>query len=493
MNLKHILWYLGVFLILNGILLLIPIPIAILYNEPILPFLVGGASSWLFGAILMRFPKSELEFGDTMLLVALGLIILSLFASLPLLFETERFDMDSIINCYFDSISGYTTAGFTTMSNEMLNPNSEKYKYSIIFLRTLREWIGGLGIIVIFLSTLARGGISTVYLYRMEHGDRKILPSVEHTARFILRMYIFYTFVGTVVLWLLGTSLFYAITGTMSMLATGGFIINDLGFHVNKESELVLLLIMTIGAIPFTLGYVLLSGNIKRFLCNLEIRTAFVVSLFSVFIFTVLLMINGNDVITSIYKSTVGVISAMSTSGYSSANLEDLGDAGKFLLILLMIIGAGAGSTGGGLKWIRLGVLVKAVRWIIRKSSLPESAVLPLKIDGRIFDDQDLRFISLFFFIYIALIAIGSLIFLIYNPEYELVDALLISSSIQSNVGINLGINITDQPIIVKLIFIFQMIAGRIEIFPVLALIGYIIGEFKREIKYVENELEHRR
>ncbi|HIE34464.1 MAG TPA: TrkH family potassium uptake protein [Candidatus Altiarchaeales archaeon] len=491
MDIKDILSYLGIFLVINAITLLLPVPVALYYNEPIMPFLIGSAFSWFSGSVLMRLPKRELKFGDSMLLVSIGLIIISIFSAIPTMLDENDISINSFINSYFDSVSGYSTAGFTTIRSEMLSPESPEYRYSIIFSRTLKEWLGGLGIVILFLSTLAHGGISTVYLYRMEYGNRRILPNVEHTARFIFRMYFFYTVVGTIALWIFGNDFFYAITGTMSMLATGGFITNDLGFHVNQSGEYILLITMMVGAIPFTMSYVFLSGNLKKFMSNIEIRTGLLILSVFMLLFTILSIINNIHPMDALYNSFVGIVSAMSTSGYSTSGLDQFGDVGKFLLIMLMVIGAGSASTGGGLKLIRIGVMIKSVKWLIKKYSLPETAVLPFKVDGQVFDDEDMRTIMLFFFIYIVLMSASTIAVLVFNPEYRLVDALMLTSSIQGTVGFNTNFNVADQPIIVRLIFIFQMIAGRVEIFPILALIGYIFRGFSREIKDIEDEIHN--
>ncbi|RLI89877.1 MAG: hypothetical protein DRO62_00660 [Candidatus Altiarchaeales archaeon] len=489
MNVRDISWYLGVFLFVSGVLSFFPIPIALYYNEPILLLLLRCLIFWFLGFILMRYPRKKVDLGDAMLLVAISMIIIPLFGAIPFFPELEGSPIDVLVDGYFESVSGYTTSGLTIFSEKQLNPESPSYKHSLIFSRTLMEWTGGLGIIILFLSLLASGGISTVYLYRVEGRGERIVPSIDHTAKIILRIYLFYTFAGAILLWILDMQPVYALSTIMSVLSTGGFISMVRGIHINVFSEIVILVFLLLAAIPFTLDYVLLSGNLRRFFGHLEIRFGCYLISIAILIFTTISLTTGEDLLNSLYQSIIITIGSITTGGYGQRVLNDLNGPGIFLVIILMMIGGGAGSTAGGIKIIRVSVLLKAIRWLIRKSSLPETVVLPLKIDGGVFNDGELRNIGLFFFVYIALIFVGTFSLMIWgttdNGEVGLIDAFFLSVSTQSNVGFS-TLNIGIQSIIVKCVMIFQMIAGRLEIFPILALIGYAIKGFEREVVEIE-------
>ncbi len=491
MNLRNISWYLGVFMIVSGILSFLPIPVALYYDEPIVSLVFRCLLFGFVGFVFIRYPRKNLDFGDAMLLVGVSMIIIPFFGAIPFFPELEGNTVDILVDGYFEGVSGYTTSGLTIFSEKQLNPESSTYKHSLIFSRTLMEWTGGLGIIVLFLSLLARGGISTVYLYRVEGGEKRIAPSIDHTTKIILRIYLFYTFAGASILWFLNMEPVYALSTIMSVLSTGGFISMVQGIHIDIFSEIVILVFLLLAAIPFTLDYVLLSGNLRRFFSHLEIRFACYLILIASLILTMILLTSGGELMSSLHRSVVVVIGTITTGGYGGDILSDLNGPEIFLIIVLMIIGGGAGSTAGGIKIIRVGVLLKAIRWLIRKLSLPETAVLPFKIDKSVFNDEELRNIGLFFFIYITLLLVGTFSLMAWGTNgdrgVELIDAFFLSVSTQSNVGFS-TLDIGIQSIIVKGIMIFQMIAGRLEIFPILALVGYLIKGFEREVVEIEKE-----
>lgn len=495
MDIRHIERYLGIFLLISGLLSFLPALVAYYYGEPVIPHVLTAVLSCLCGLFFIKSPHHELNFGDAMLLVALTLLIISFFGAIPFFMTLKGDPLDNLVNGYFESVSGYTTTGFSILG-EGLDPDSGYYSRSIIFRRTLTEWVGGLGVIVLFLSILAKGGISTVYLYKMEVGARRITPSVGRTAKIILRVYLFYTIIGAILLWLISDDIFHSVTAIMSSIATGGFIFLDQGFNACFLTTVVLTISMLIGAIPFTMHYTLFSGSWRKFFRSIEIRTLCWVIVVSFLFFTILLW-------DELYRYPPqdllpAVVSVITTTGDVGVDLYS-GEVEKFVLIALTIVGAGAGSTCGGLKLVRLIVLMKAIQWLITKSSLPETAVVPLKIGKRVFTDKELRSISLFFFIYIILMFTGMMILLVFGVgphggSVNSIDALLLSASAQGNSSMS-NLDINSQPLIVRIFLIFQMIAGRLEIFPVLALIGYLIHGAKTEALILEHEaveVEHK-
>ncbi|MBN2014825.1 MAG: TrkH family potassium uptake protein [Candidatus Altiarchaeota archaeon] len=490
MDLKDISWYLGVFLFFSGALSLLPIPVALYYNEPILLLLMRSLVFWFLGALCLRRPRMDIDFRHAMLLVALSLLVIPFIGAIPFFFVFDE-PFEALVNGYFESVSGYTTSGLTVFPTYLLNNDSPFYSRSLIFSRALMEWTGGLGVVILFLSLLARGGISTVFLYRVEGGE-KIVPSIDHTAKIILRIYLFYTFSGTAILILLDMGLLEALSTMMSILSTGGFIFLVEGIHISLFSEIVILLFLILAAVPFTLDYILLSGDLKRFFSHLEIRFGCWLIFLAILSFTLISLTSGIDLLSSLHRNITLVISSITTGGPGQDILDDLHAPELFLVIVLMLIGGGAGSTAGGLKVIRVGVLFEAVRWFIKKLSLPESAVFPFKVGKSVFSDEELRNIALFFFIYVLLIFVGTFSLMLWGMGEEgnmrLFDAFFLSVSAQSNVGFS-TVDVSLQPLVVKLVLIFQMIAGRLEIFPVLALVGYLLEGFGRDVAVIEHEM----
>ncbi len=500
MNVKNILWYLGVFLIVEGLLSILPIGVALFYHEPCSIFLLGVILPLIAGLILTRYPAAGLDFGDAMLLSSMVLIFISLFGAFPFFSMFHGNIIEVFVDGFFESVSSYTTTGLTVLPKEAYTSGSINY-HSLVFKRTMSEWLGGLGIIVLFLSILAKGSMSSVYLYQTAEGMERVTPSVEHTARIILRIYLFYTLVGIILLWIFSDlNLFHSSCAVLSAIATGGFIGAVFKANqcivINTSGQFIMMLVMLIAATPFTLHHFLLSGKLNKFFKNIEIRTFIILLFMSVFLFSSLLWLEGVDLTPPmLFQTTLGVVSILTTTGYDSGNilsgggLEAVGDASMLLIFLMLVVGACSGSTGGGIKIIRLAVMLKAIQWSIKKSSLPESAIIPLKAGGKIWNDRDLDMITLFFFLYTLFIAGGFFILILHhmNP----MQALLLSAQSLAMSGLA-GTNLALQPLTVKIVLIIQMIAGRLEIFPVLALLLYLTGGFHKGAKKEKEDIEKR-
>lgn len=485
MELRHILSYLGVFLLISGLLSLLPLFVALHYNEDYISSLIGAVPSIVIGFFLARLPRERLDFGDAMILVSVSLIVISFFSSLSLLDVFGGSPAEMFVDSYFESVSGYTTTGFTVLPDEKLNVNSEFYNHDLIFRRSLMQWIGGLGIIVIFLSLLARGGISTVYLYKIGEGVKKITPSVEHTAKIMARVCLFYTISGFLLLYVTGMEPFFALNAAMSSISTGGFSYSG-ELHTNSLNETIIAILMLAGAVPFTLHFFLFGGNLKSFLKNIEIRTMLIL------LFTFIVLITIASEAHAIGRTAFNVISTITTTGYSLSTNGWLwlNDVEKLLFIFLMFVGAGAGSTGGGLKLIRFLILMKAISWNIKKASLPQTAVVPLKVERHSFSDDEIATVSLFFVLYILITMTGAIIISVFGiapngDNVKIIDAIFVSTSAISNASPS-TIIIKAQPLLVKVVLIVEMITGRLEIFPLLALISYVARPRRKAVNKKE-------
>lgn len=188
MQIKSVLNYLGIFLFISGIISVLPIPVALYYAEDYTPYLVSSIPTIFVGFFLSRLKRKDLDFADAMLLSALSLIVLSFFGALFYFITFDRTPIEVLVDGYFESVSGYTTTGFTMLPAHQLNPTDVYYNHSLIFKRSLTQWIGGVGIIALFLSVLVGRGMSTLYLYRSTKGTERISPSVESTAKIITKI-----------------------------------------------------------------------------------------------------------------------------------------------------------------------------------------------------------------------------------------------------------------------------------------------------------------
>jgi trk system potassium uptake protein len=476
--------YTGFMCIFIGLLMLIPIVVAIIYGEDkyILPFVYSSLISLVLGALLfVGFKKkADLSLRGAMIFSTLIWLIASALSALPFYFSGDL----SYIDGYFEAMSGYTTTGFSMYTN------LDAAAFTMDFWRAFMQWLGGVGIIVLALTILSSSGVNIMRLYSAEGREDRILPSIRHTARAILKVYVLYTVIGFVLFILAGMPVFDSLFYTFSALSTGGFAMQNasLAFYHNIWIELVAIIIMIIGATNFALHYTILTGNWKEYFKDIESRVSWPLIIAGTIVVTVALYNSpyyGHNILISLRYSVFQVISAITTTGLQTSSGPDIvnqyAGLGIFILTLLMIIGAGSGSTGGGIKWIRFGIMVKSVWWEIKSFLLPQSAVISRKIhhvkDIKV-DDNLLKLTGIFVFVYLIVYVLSCIIVMFY---YHNVSQVLFEvASAVSNVGLSTSLITTTSPVVVKLTFIADMWIGRLEIWPILLLLALGISNIFR-------------
>ena len=477
-ELYSIIHYTGYVCILLGIVMLIPILIAVLYGEysKIMPFIYSSTISLILGIVLfMRFNiKKELSIKTAMIFVTIIWLIGSAIAALPYYFSGDL----SYLNAYFEAMSGFTTTGFSMY-------NLDYASFTMNFWRAFTQWLGGIGIIVMALTILSSPGVNIMRMYSAEGRGERLAPSIRHTSRIILYIYLLYTAISILLFKVAGMPIFDSVFYAFSALSTGGFGLQNssIAFYHNIWIEIVAMIVMIIGATNFALHFTVLKGNWKEYFKDIETKVAWTLLIGGAILVTIFLYngsVYGHDVLTSIRYSVFQVVTALTTTGLQTANPTDIPvkweGLGIFILTLLMIIGAGACSTGGGIKWLRIGILIKGMWWEIKSLLLPQSAVISRKIhhvnDIKI-DENLLRLTGLFVFSYIAVYIISVIIVLFYYPN--LPQVLFEVASGLSNVGLGSALLTSTSPVVVKLVFIIDMWIGRLEIWPILLLMAIAI------------------
>jgi trk system potassium uptake protein TrkH len=354
--------------------------------------------------------------------------------------------------------------------------NIERTPKTILFWRSLTEWVGGLGIIVLFLTALVGFGKAARKMYVAEARTQFVEPNVTQTARSLWGIYITLTLVGAALLYIAAlpnASVFESINHAMTGIATGGFSVRNDSFASYEWPVLgVTVVIMIAGATSFAVHRLVFRGLWREFYRNVEVKFMLVlIVLFS------LILAFSVDVADSIFQTT----SALTGTGFSTSDLKHWGDGQKGALILLMVIGGGYGSTSSALKLIRVLILAKAIHWMIKKSFLPERAVVPMKLGGRIYTEHEMMEAAIYAFLYL-LVMIGGAVVLM-SLGYPAIDSLFESASAQGNVGLSVGIASPFLPIAGKITMILQMLIGRLEIIPVIALFGYLVSEVPRSVR----------
>jgi trk system potassium uptake protein TrkH len=358
------------------------------------------------------------------------------------------------------------------------------------FWRGFMQWLGGVGIIVMALTILSSPNVNIMRLYAAEGRDERILPSIRHTTRAILYIYVLYTIIGIILFKLAGMPLFDSVFYTFSALSTGGFAMQNasLAFYNSIWIEIVAMIIMVIGATNFALHYTILPapfgrGKWKEYFKDIETKVSWPLLIIGTILVGVFLYNTpyyGHNFLLSLRLSVFQVISALTTTGLQTSSGPEITNQyagmGIFVLTVLMIIGAGSCSTGGGIKWIRIGTLVKDVWWEIKSYLLPQSARISKKIhhiQDITVDNEIARLTGLFVFIFLSVYIVSVIITLFY---YQNVSQVLFEvASAISNVGLTSSLITASSPPVIKVLFIFDMWIGRLEIWPILIFLAILL------------------
>jgi len=482
---------------LSGMLFLSSI-ISILVWEPynIHAFLIPGILVLLLGMFLTtRYSDApQATKLDSMITAAFGWLLVAVFGSLPFIIIAWTYHFDPALvpslnnptiavfqnplDAFFESMSGFTGTGLTVTLEE------NKLPQSLHWWRSFMQWIGGVGVIVLTAAILQRPGSGSYTLYESEARSEKIHPSIVSTARSIWWIVIIYTVASILILFVAGMPIWDSINHGMTGIATGGFSVVDgsIAYYDSALIDFALIPIMIFGAISFPIHYLLLKGDLKAFIKDVQLKwfMLFLVlgSLFTVTILVYFEVYQGN--LESARFGIFQLVSASTCTGFQTA--LDLGKhwpvALQLFISIFMVVGAASGSTAGGIKIIRSVVLIKGIYWKINNVFYPVSAIRQLNIGDRVLKaheaNKELQEASIVAFLWIVFLVIGILIFSLYMPDYSIESIIFEVNSAQGNVGLSTGITGPDLPFVPKVMMILNMWIGRLEIIPVVVFLESI-------------------
>jgi len=468
--------YLGYILIISALFRIIPIIAAMIYGEPITSFILTTAISLLLGLILLWLEKrrnpersplslSQLNLPNALILVSLSFLILPLISAISFLSSFHY----NFLNAFFESVSGFTTTGLTLYSS------LEGLPRSLLLWRAETQWIGGIGIITLFLFIISRLKFygqkedtqieTTSALYRAQ-GFEKIEPSLVKSTKNILMIYGGYTLLGVILLYITGMSLFESISLSFTSISTGGFIVTD-SLQATNLQLIILSLLMLAGSMSFIAHNDLLRRKFRSFLSSLEKNIFFIFLLLSIGLTFI--------VFTDARMIFFELISAFTTTGYSITNISVLPPLFILLIMIGMIIGGSIASTAGGIKVSRIYSLLMMVPWMLKKLSSSKHAIIPLKINKQFMEEKDLLVITVFVTMYFLILLIGTIVFLLLG--YGLLDSSFQMTSALGTVGLQ-TIELMAVPVMGKVVLVIAMLLGRLEIFPVLILVRKLFKAF---------------
>jgi len=385
----------------------------------------------------------------------------------------------------FESMSGFTGTGLTMAAVE------EQLPRSLHWWRSFIEWVGGVGVIVLTVAILARGGgtSGSYTLYESEARSEKIHPSIVTTVREIWKIFVGLT-IGSIVLFLLvGMPLWDAINHGMTGIATGGFSVHasSIGHYGSPLIEYAVVPVMVAGSIAFPIHFLIYKGQIRNFYTDLQTRWVFIWFTAGSLALAAILFANGQyDTFEHAFRAGLfQFVSAVSNTGFGTETIgggtEQVWSAGATLLACIgMLTGGAAGSTTSGLKLIRVITLIKGTAWQIRDVFRPSTAVKYLQIGDRRLDEEQAQReyteATVVFLLWITFLAIGVAVLLrVLSPAHPLEYVIFDVMSAQSNVGLDSGITGPTMPAAAKAMLIVNMWVGRLEIVPIAVLLGAIL------------------
>lgn len=380
------------------------------------------------------------------------------------------------LNGFFESMSGFTGTGLTMTDDEAVLPATLQW------WRSFTEWIGGVGVIVLTTAILARPGSGSLTLYESEARSERIHPSIVSTVRTIWWIFLLFTFLSICLLWLAGMPIWDAINHAMTGLATGGFSITDdsIATYDSAVIDFALFPVMILGSIAFPIHYLILQGDLKNLYTDLQTRWVFGFFAIGTAGLVVVLLANGTyeTAFAAFRYGAFQFVSAASCTGFQTAG--DLGTAWSPTAQLLvsggMMVGGAAGSTVGGIKLIRAITLVKGTTYRVEGVFYPEHAIRRFHIGDRKLADaeasREFEEAAIIAFLWALFLAIGTVVLLaVVPPEFTLENVLFEIASTQGNVGLSAGITGAGMSPIAKVVMVFNMWIGRLEIIPVLVLL----------------------
>jgi trk/ktr system potassium uptake protein len=447
---------------------LVPVAAALAYGEPALPYVAGAASSLVYGlpiALSVSPEDRRMRVRDGFLVVTAAWLLASAFGALPYVFTGVLGPVDA----FFEAVSGFTTTGSTVIAG------LDEVPRALLLWRSLTQWVGGMGIIVFTIAVLPLLGIGGMQLFKAEVPGPvvdKLTPRIAVTARRLWLIYVGITAAAVACFTLAGMSGFDALNHAFTTLATGGFSTRDASVGAwGPAVQWSVVLFMVLAGMNFSLHYRVLAGNVLEALGDAELRLYLGLLALATAVVTWLLS-SGVPSESALRAASFQVVSIMTTTGYATTDYEAWPALGRFVIFHLLLVGSMAGSTGGGIKTLRLLIGIEALRTYMWRLTHPH-AVRRVRYAGRPVADDVVSGVAVFFLAYVAIGVIGGTA--VAAAGYDIVTSMSASFTALGNVGPGLGAvgptdNFAHLPGAVKLVLSACMIMGRLEVFTVLVL-----------------------
>jgi trk system potassium uptake protein TrkH len=455
-NMATVIKYLGQIMVAIGAILLVPLIMALIFGDLWIALVYGAIA---LGIVVLGYalhhllPDADLQWKEALVIAALIFPLSSVISAIPFMLSTGMAPLDAL----FEAVSGITTTGLSVAPVDA-GP-------VFLFARSWLQWIGGIGIVLIVLSIpLIHPGTSAIRLYTANVGEEKLRPSVAATAVLLAKIYISLTLVAFLLLLFGGMQPFDAICHALASVSTGGFSTRaeSIGAFPGFFIPLLIIISFVMGATNFAL-YPQILKKPRDFFSSVQLRVFFIIAILGS-AFLALTMLDNTPVIEAVWASVFQSFSALTTAGFATVDISVLPDSSKGILTVLMWIGGSMGSTAGGIKILRLLILLKIIHLVFIRFFLPREALTPLKVGEDVIEPDETYQILSFIVLYMMVLVVSSFIFMLHGIEMG--DALFEVSSALGTVGLSCGITGPSMPLILKVVLIVDMLLGRIEIIP---------------------------
>ena len=476
-NTRMVFRTMGALLLIEAVFMALALGVSLWYGEAdsgvfllstIITLLAG-----IVGLLVGRGAESRMGEREGYVIVAMVWVVFSSFGLLPYYLSGQ---VPSLTDAWFESMSGFTTTGATII------PDLELITHGLLFWRSLTQWIGGMGIIVLSIAILPIFGLNGMQLYAAEVSGltyEKLSPRIADTAKMMWSIYLLLTATEVAALWLCGMDVFDAVCHSFSTIATGGFSThnNSLEFYDSAAIHYTVTFFMFVSGINFVLLIYLLRGKARNFFQDEELRWYSIAVLVFAVALTVGLYIarpgwTALHMERAFRDSLFTVISSMTSTGYTISDYMYWPVVAWVVIFFLMLTGACAGSTAGGIKWVRLSIIIKNGVAEFQRRIHP-NAIVPVKLNDKAVPQQTINNIMAFLIFYVFIIAVTVVIFCASGVKFD--ESIGAAVSAIGNVGISIGQfgpagTYAEFPIVAKWVMSFVMLIGRLEIFTVLLL-----------------------
>ncbi|NLL38354.1 MAG: TrkH family potassium uptake protein [Clostridiales bacterium] len=468
MNRRMIFYILGQIIKILALFLLLPALVSVIYREnAVYSFLISAVIAALIGLLLtLKKPAEKRIYAkDGFVVTALAWIAVSLIGALPFYISRE---IPSFIDCFFETVSGFTTTGGTAVNN------IEGFSRGLIFWRSFTHWIGGMGVLVFVMAIIPLTGRS-MYLMRAESPGPivgKLVPKLKNTAKILYAIYIFLTAVEVLLLIMGGMSVFDSVIHAFGTAGTGGFSNKaaSIAAYNSTYIHIVITVFMALFGINFNIYFFLVTRNFRSVFKNEELRWYLGIIAVAIILIAVNIMPHYSNVGTAVKDAAFQTVSTITTTGYVTADYAEWPEFSQTILVLLMFCGASAGSTGGGIKVSRLLLYAKMSLRELRRMLHPKS-VSVVSLDGKPVGESNLADIGTYFAFYLIIAAITLL--LLSLDRFDFKTNFTAMASCLNNIGPFLGRggpfgSYSEFSAASKLLLSLNMLFGRLELFPLL-------------------------